>query len=83
MTVAGSLALARDCYKLYVSIDDSLRRIANQAFLNKFYLSDEVTIDGEPGEPFNVFFNPNVQTIRARTKGKPLIVGLKPAMSLV
>lgn len=28
------LALARDCYKLYMSIDDSLRRVTNQAFFD-------------------------------------------------
>ena len=28
------LALARDCHKLYMSIDDSLQRITNQAFFD-------------------------------------------------
>jgi len=64
------LALGRDCYKLYMSIDDSLRRIANQAFFDKLYLSEEGTIIGEPGEPFNAFFDPGVQTTAARHKGR-------------
>lgn len=38
------LALGRDCYKLYMIIDDSLRRIANQAFFDKLYLSEEGTV---------------------------------------
>ena len=63
------LALGRDCYKLYMSIDDSLRRIANQAFFDKLYLSEEGTVIGEPGEPFNAFFDPGVQTIAARQVG--------------
>lgn len=64
------LALGRDCYKLYMSIDDSLRRIANQAFFDKLYLSEEGTVIGEPGEPFNAFFDPGVQTIAARHEGR-------------
>lgn len=64
------LALARDCHKLYMSIDDSLRRIANQAFFDKLYLSEEGTVIGEPGEPFNAFFDPGVQTIAARHEGR-------------
>ncbi|WP_338110371.1 recombinase family protein [Pseudoglutamicibacter albus] len=64
------LALGRDCYKLYMSIDDSLRRIANQAFFDKLYLSEEGTVIGEPGEPFNAFFDPGVQTTAARHEGR-------------
>ncbi|GAV97379.1 hypothetical protein CS176_1609 [Corynebacterium glutamicum] len=64
------LALARDCHKLYMSIDDSLRRIANQTFFDKLYLSEEGTVIGEPGEPFNAFFDPGVQTIAARHEGR-------------
>ncbi|OFT24869.1 hypothetical protein HMPREF3172_09710 [Brevibacterium sp. HMSC08F02] len=43
------LALGRDCYKLCMSIDDSLRRIAKQAFFDRLYLSEEGTVIGEPG----------------------------------
>lgn len=46
------LALGKDCYKLNMSIDDSLRRIANQAFFDKLYPSVEGTVIGEPGELF-------------------------------
>ena len=53
-----------------MSIDDSLRRIANQAFFDKLYLSEEGTVIGEPGEPFNAFFDPGVQTIAARHEGR-------------
>ena len=30
------------------------------------YLGEEGTVIGEPGEPFNAFFDPEVQTIAAR-----------------
>ncbi|MBK8461480.1 MAG: hypothetical protein IPL43_15955 [Micropruina sp.] len=58
------LALAGDCHAIYMSIDDSLRRIANQAFFDKLYVLPDDQIDGQPGEPFNVFFNPDVQALR-------------------
>src|SRR5699024_9677531 len=64
------LALVRDCHTLYMSIDDSLRRIANQAFFDKLYLSEEGTFIGESGEPFNAFFDPGVQTTAARHEGR-------------
>jgi site-specific DNA recombinase len=61
------LTLAGDCHALYMSIDDSLRRIANQAFFTKLYVQpDSDTIDGEPGEPFNIFFNPEIQQLALR-----------------
>ncbi|WP_170931207.1 hypothetical protein [Aeromicrobium sp. PE09-221] len=41
-----------------MSIDDSLRRIANQAFFDKVIVTDDDTIHGEPGVPFNVFLEP-------------------------
>ncbi len=57
------LTLAGDCYKLYMSIDDSLRRIANQAFFDKLYVQTNDQIDSRPGEPFNIFFDPDVQQL--------------------
>ena len=58
------LALAGDCHKLYMSIDDSLRRICNQAFFEKIWVKkDSDTVEGEPGQPFNVLFNPEVHTL--------------------
>ncbi len=57
------LALAGDCRAIYISIDDSLRRLANQAFFDKLIVTGEDTIDGQPGEPFNILFDPGVQRI--------------------
>ena len=51
------LALAGDMHAIYMSIDDSLRRIANQAFFDKLIVTDDDTIHGEPGVPFNVFLD--------------------------
>ena len=55
------LALARNAHAVYMSIDDSLRRICNQAFFDQINIyEDEDTelVVAEPGEPFNVLFNP-------------------------
>ena len=46
---------------IYMSIDDSLRRRANQAFFDKLYITEADAIDGEAGEPFDTLFNPEVQ----------------------
>ncbi|MQA11596.1 MAG: hypothetical protein GEU98_24215 [Pseudonocardiaceae bacterium] len=64
------LALAGDMHAIYMSIDDSLRRIANQAFFDKLIIHDDDTINGEPGVPFNVFFNPDVQHLAVRHQGR-------------
>ncbi len=64
------LALAGDCHAIYMSIDDSLRRIANQAFFDKLIVLPDDGIDSEPGEPFNVFFNPEVQALAMRRQGQ-------------
>ncbi|GAA1450303.1 zinc ribbon domain-containing protein [Nesterenkonia lacusekhoensis] len=65
------LALAKDCHAIYTSIDDSLRRVANQAFFDKLYVTEADTVDGEPGGPFNIMFNPEVQAtaLRRQTEG--------------
>ena len=64
------LALAGDMHAIYMSNEDSLRRIANQAFFDKLIVTDDDTIDGEPGVPFNVFLNPDVQTLALRHQGR-------------
>ncbi len=55
------LALAGDCHAIYMSIDDSLRRLANQAFFDKIVVMPDDTVDGQPGEPFNILLDPDVQ----------------------
>ena len=44
-----------------MSIDDSLRRIANQAFFERLTVTDDDAIDSEPGVPFDTLSNPEVQ----------------------
>jgi transposase-like protein len=44
-------------YETYMSIDDSLRRIANQAFFDRILVYED-TIEADPGEPFNILLNP-------------------------
>ena len=58
------LALAGNCYKLLTSVDDSLRRTANQAFFEKLYAQDDNRIEGQIGEPFNIFFDPDIQKLK-------------------
>lgn len=55
------LALVGDCHAIYMSIDDSLRRLANQAFFDKIVVMPDDTVDGQPGEPFNILLDPDVQ----------------------
>lgn len=57
------LTLAGNCHQLYLSLDDSVRRIANQAFFEKLYIQPGDVIDGRPGEPFTIFFNQDVQRL--------------------
>lgn len=54
------LALAGDCHAIYMSIDDSLRRTANQAFFEKLYITEADAVDGEAGEPLDILFNREV-----------------------
>ena len=55
-----------------LSGDDSLRRTANQAFFDKLYayVTTDDQIDGQPGEPFNVFFNPDVRRLALRPEAE-------------
>lgn len=54
------LALVGDAHAIYMSVDDSLRRIANQAFFERLTVADDNGIDGEPGTPFNILFDQDV-----------------------
>ncbi len=58
----GCLALAGDSHAIYMSMDDSLRRLANQAFFDKLIVMPDNTVTGQPGEPFNSLINPDVQS---------------------
>ena len=60
----GCLALAGDCHAIYMSIEDLLRWIANQAFFDKPIVTPDDAIDGEPDEPFNIFFDPAIHQLR-------------------
>ncbi len=62
------LALAGNCHKLYTSLDDSLRRTANQAFFDKLYVQDDNRVEGQIGEPFTIFFDPEIQKLALRRK---------------
>ncbi len=55
MTVAGN------AHVIYMKLDDSLRRIANQAFferVNVYEVEDADIVGADEGEPFDVLFDP-------------------------
>lgn len=57
------LALAGDMHSIYMSIEDSLRRICNQAFfdrINVYEIQNTNIVDGEPGQPFDALLDPNL-----------------------
>ena len=59
-----------------MSLDDSLRRIANQAFFDRLIVTDERGIDADAGTPFDTLFNPAVQaTALARAGGNGIHAG--------
>ena|GEM_PF-1700870 len=51
------LALAANMHTVYSSIDDTLRRIANQAFFERIYVHEDTI---EPGTPFDILLDPDV-----------------------
>lgn len=57
------LALAGDTHAIYMSIDDSLRRICNQAFfdrINVYELDGGNFVEASPGEPFDMLLDPSL-----------------------
>lgn len=48
-----------------MSLDDSMRRFANQAFFGRLTVTDDDAIDGQPGTPFDVLFNPQIHNTAA------------------
>ena len=55
------LALAGNAHAIYMSLDDSLRRICNQAFfdrINVYEVENTDTVDADAGEPFDTLFHP-------------------------
>ncbi|MPV49805.1 hypothetical protein GCG21_07255 [Pseudactinotalea sp. HY160] len=58
------LALAGNAHAIYMSLDDSLRRICNQAFfdrINVYELDGSDIVEAEHGEPFDALFDPALQ----------------------
>lgn len=55
------LTLAGNAHAIYMSLDDSLRRIRNQAFfdrINVYEVENTDTVDADAGEPFDTLFHP-------------------------
>lgn len=49
-----------------MSIDDSLRRVCNQAFFERIHVYEVEnvdTVEGEPGEPFDSLLDPNLHAV--------------------
>lgn len=64
------LTLVGNCHQLYMSLDNSLRRIANQAFFDKLYVQEDNHIEGRLGEPFNILTDPDIQRLALRYKSE-------------
>jgi transposase-like protein len=64
------LTLAGNCHTLYMSLDASLRRTTNQAFFDRLYVQDDNRIEGQVGEPFNIFFDPEIQKLALRREAE-------------
>lgn len=62
------LTLVGNCHKLYMSLDDSLRRIVNQAFFDKLYVQEDDHIEGQLGDPFNILTDPEIQQLALATR---------------
>ncbi len=72
------LALADDCRAICMSIDDLLRRLANQAFFNKLTVTDDGTIDDDSGlQCITVEWQRQIaESGRQEMKSGPALVGL-------
>lgn len=66
------LALAGYPHKIYMSVDDSRRRIANQAFFERQLVTDD-GIDGQTGEPFHILFDPATHETAASRGGETAV----------
>jgi len=74
------LDLCGDAYALYMSIDDPLRRVCNQAFFEKIWIADDDTIQAEPNPGFAVVLHQGIQqeAIRAEITGETCNFGALP-----
>ncbi|WP_139827668.1 hypothetical protein [Nesterenkonia sp. PF2B19] len=77
------LAPARDCHAIYTSIDDSLRRIANQAFFDKLHVTEADAVDGSQGCRSTSCSTSRSRPPRYAVRLAKASVGLKPMMSAV
>ena len=77
------LALAGDMHAIYMSNEDSLRRIANQAFFDKLIVTDGDTIHSEPGARSTCSSPRASRPSPSATDGARQSLELKPVMSLV
>lgn len=77
------LPFAGACPAIYMSIDDSLHRPANQALFNRLTVTDADTIDGKPGEPFNILFDRASSAPRSHNCTQRRNLGVEPEMSSV
>ncbi|MBE9405033.1 hypothetical protein IOE58_12870 [Brachybacterium sp. Marseille-Q2903] len=66
-----------------MSIDDSLRRIANQAFFERLTVTDDDAIDSEPGVPFDTLSTPRSRPPRSPARQQAETGRIKPGTSLV
>lgn len=61
--LADCLDLASDCYTVYQQAPDSVRRLFNQAFFERIYITDEDEIDSAPAGTFAMILDPTTQSV--------------------
>lgn len=77
------LALAGDCHAIYMSINDSLRRLANQAFFTSSPSTTTTPSTANPESRSTCSSTPTSNTSPSATKDRRRKVDLKPVMSPV
>lgn len=61
--LADCLDLASDCYTVYQQAPVSVRRLFNQAFFERIYITDEDEIDSAPAGTFAMVLDPTTQSV--------------------
>ena len=64
--LADVLDLAHDAHALNMSLNDGLRRVCNQAFFERIWITDDDTIDTNPNPGFATVLHPGVQQAALR-----------------
>ncbi|MCL2464088.1 MAG: recombinase family protein, partial [Micrococcales bacterium] len=65
------LQLAANAYDLYTSLGEADRRLCNQAFFKKIWVSEVDTLTGVPTHGFELVLDPGIQQLALRREADP------------